>query len=139
MVQKYQNEIAPIFYYGIIRKTNEKYPKIPNLQPPDWKSPYWMNLYIEFEIYICDICVCSIFCYIYGMFCWMLETAAHFQNKLKNWNTHHQLWINEKYNLVSDNLHEWTSFFGFHPQCPVFHQDQCQRCLETQSENKWYY
>ena len=44
-----------------------------------------------------------------------------------------------KYNLGSDYLHEWTSFFGFHPQCPVFHQDQCQRCLETQSENKWYY
>ena len=47
MVQKYQNEIAPIFYYGISTKTNEKYLKIPNLQPPDWKSPYWMTLYIE--------------------------------------------------------------------------------------------
>ena len=46
MVQKYQNEIAPIFYYGISTKTNEKYLKIPNLQPPDWKSPYWMTLYI---------------------------------------------------------------------------------------------
>ena len=45
MVQKYQNEIAPIFYYGISTKTNEKYLKIPNLQPPDWKSPYWMTLY----------------------------------------------------------------------------------------------
>ena len=41
-----------------------------------------------------------------------------------------------KYNLGSDYLHEWTSFFGFHPQCPVFHQDQCQRCLETQSEKQ---
>ena len=39
MVQKYQNEIAPIFCYGISRKTNEKDLKIPNLQPPDWKSP----------------------------------------------------------------------------------------------------
>ena len=47
MVQKYQNEIAPIFYYGISTKTNEKDLKIPNLQPPDWKSPYWMTLYIE--------------------------------------------------------------------------------------------
>ena len=35
MVQKYQNEIAPIFYYGISTKTNEKDLKIPNLQPPD--------------------------------------------------------------------------------------------------------
>ena len=46
MVQNYQNEIAPIFYYGISTKTNEKDLKIPNLQPPDWKSPYWMTLYI---------------------------------------------------------------------------------------------
>ena len=47
MAQKYQNEIAPIFYYGISTKTNEKDLKIPNLQPPDWKSPYWMTLYIS--------------------------------------------------------------------------------------------
>ena len=46
MVWKYQNEIAPIFYYGISTKTNEKDLKIPNLQSPDWKSPYWMTLYI---------------------------------------------------------------------------------------------
>ena len=45
MVQKYQNEIPPIFYYGISTKTNEKDLKIPNLQLPDWKSPYWMTLY----------------------------------------------------------------------------------------------
>ena len=32
MVQKYQNEIAPIFYYGISAKTNEKDLKIPDLQ-----------------------------------------------------------------------------------------------------------
>ena len=32
MVQKYQNEIPPIFYYGISTKTSEKYLKIPNLQ-----------------------------------------------------------------------------------------------------------
>ena len=32
MVQKYQNEIAPIFYYGISTKTSEKDLKIPNLQ-----------------------------------------------------------------------------------------------------------
>ena len=31
MVQKYQNEIAPTFYYGISTKTNEKDLKIPNL------------------------------------------------------------------------------------------------------------
>ena len=32
MVQKYQNEIAPIFYYGISAKTNEKDLKIHDLQ-----------------------------------------------------------------------------------------------------------
>ena len=47
MVQKYQNEISPILYYGISTKTNEKDLKIPNLQPPNWKSPYWMTLYIR--------------------------------------------------------------------------------------------
>jgi len=35
MVSKYQNEIAPILYYGTSAKTNEKDPKTPNLQPPD--------------------------------------------------------------------------------------------------------
>ena len=45
MVWKYQNEIAPTFYYGISTKTNEKDLKIPNLQHPDWKHPYWMSLY----------------------------------------------------------------------------------------------
>ena len=35
MVKKYQNEIAPVFYYGISKKTNEKDIKIPKLQPPD--------------------------------------------------------------------------------------------------------
>ena len=48
MVQKYQNEISPILYYGISTKTNEKDLKIPNLQPPNWKSPYWMTLYVEY-------------------------------------------------------------------------------------------
>ena len=46
MLQKYQNEISPIIYYGISTKINEKDLKIPILQPPDWKSPYWMTLYI---------------------------------------------------------------------------------------------
>ena len=46
IVQKYQNEISPILYYGISTKTNEKDLKIPNLQPTDWKHPYWMSLYI---------------------------------------------------------------------------------------------
>ena len=32
MFQKYQNEIPPIFYYGISTKTNEKDLKIPDLQ-----------------------------------------------------------------------------------------------------------
>ena len=46
MVKKYQNEISPTFYYGISTKTDEKDLKIPNLQPPDWKHPYWMSLYV---------------------------------------------------------------------------------------------
>ena len=50
MVQKYQNEISPILYYGISTKTNEKDLKIPNLQPPNWKSPYWMTLYILYIV-----------------------------------------------------------------------------------------
>ena len=50
MVQKYQNEIAPIFYYEISTKINEKDLKIPNLLPPDWKHPYWMTLYIQYII-----------------------------------------------------------------------------------------
>ena len=45
MVWNYQNEIAPIFYYGISTKTNDKDLKIPSLQPSDWKNPYWMSLY----------------------------------------------------------------------------------------------
>ena len=45
MVQKYQNEISPTIYYGISKKNNEKDLKIPNLQLPDWKHPYWMSLY----------------------------------------------------------------------------------------------
>ena len=49
MVQNYQNEIATIFYYGISTKTNEKDLKIPSLQPPDWKHPYWMTLYDKFS------------------------------------------------------------------------------------------
>ena len=39
MVQKYQNEIAPILYYGISTKTNKKDLKIPNLLPPDCGQP----------------------------------------------------------------------------------------------------
>ena len=48
MVQKYQNEIAPIFYYGKSPKTNEKDLKIPILWPLDWGQPYWMTLYKHF-------------------------------------------------------------------------------------------
>ena len=50
MVQKYQNEISPILYYGISTKINGKDLKIPNLQPPNWKSPYWMTLYNDLVI-----------------------------------------------------------------------------------------
>ena len=61
MVQKYQNEISPILYYGISTKTNEKDLKIPNLQPPNWKRSYWMTLYVKIEELYCsppsDICI----------------------------------------------------------------------------------
>ena len=52
MVQKYQNEISPIFYYGISTKTNEIDLKVPNLQPTDWNHPYWMSLYVGLWILI---------------------------------------------------------------------------------------
>ena len=52
MVWKCQKEISPIFYYRISEKTNEKDLKIPNIQPPDWKNPYWMSLYIgDYNMY----------------------------------------------------------------------------------------
>ena len=35
MIQKYQNEISPIFYYGKSPKINGKELKIPYLRPPD--------------------------------------------------------------------------------------------------------
>ena len=47
MVQKYKNEIAPIFYYGKSPKTNEKDLEMPNLRPPNWGQPYWMTLYLS--------------------------------------------------------------------------------------------
>ena len=50
MVQKYQNEIAPIFYYGKSPKANEKDLKIPYLQPPDWGQPYWMTRYVWHKV-----------------------------------------------------------------------------------------
>ena len=47
MVQKYQNEIPPIFYYGISTKTNEKDLKIPNLQALTLGRIIKMTLYIK--------------------------------------------------------------------------------------------
>ena len=47
MVQKYQNEIAPIFYYGISTKTNKKDLKIPNLQAMTLGRIIKMTLYIQ--------------------------------------------------------------------------------------------
>ena len=47
MVQKYQNEIAPIFYYGISTKTNEKDLKIPNLQALTLGRIIKMTLYLK--------------------------------------------------------------------------------------------
>ena len=55
MVQKYQNEIAPIFYYGISTKTNEKDLKIPNLQLPAWNHPSWMSLYVFHKSFCIEV------------------------------------------------------------------------------------
>ena len=46
MVQKYQNEFSPIFYYAKKLKTSGKLLKIPDLHPPDWGQPYWMTRYL---------------------------------------------------------------------------------------------
>ena len=43
----FQNKSSPIFYYGFSRKNNKKDLKTPNIQLPDWKSPYWMTLYVH--------------------------------------------------------------------------------------------
>ena len=47
MVQKYQNEIAPIFYYGISTKTNEKDLKIPDLEALTLGRVKKITLYIH--------------------------------------------------------------------------------------------
>ena len=47
MVQKYQNEIAPTFYYGISTKTTEKDLKIPNLQALTLGRIIKMTLYLS--------------------------------------------------------------------------------------------
>ena len=46
MVQKYQNEIPPIFYYGISTKTNEKDLKLPDLQALTLGRIIKMTLYL---------------------------------------------------------------------------------------------
>ena len=50
MVQKYQNEISPIFYYGISTKINEKDLKIPNLQALTLGCIIKMTLYNIYNI-----------------------------------------------------------------------------------------
>ena len=49
MVQKYQNEILPIFYYGISTKTSEKDLKIPNLQALTLGCIIKMTLYDQWQ------------------------------------------------------------------------------------------
>ena len=46
MVQKYQNESAPIFYYGKSPKTNRKHLKIPYLQALTLGHVIKMTLYL---------------------------------------------------------------------------------------------
>ena len=52
MVQKNQNEIAPIFYYGISTKTSEKDLKIPNSQALTLGRIIKMTLYISIILYL---------------------------------------------------------------------------------------
>ena len=47
MVQKYQNESAPIFYYGKSPKTNKKHLKIPYLQALTLGHVIKMTLYLK--------------------------------------------------------------------------------------------
>ena len=55
MVQKYQNEIAPIFYYGISTKTNVKDLKILDLQALTLGRVKKMTLYIDIKVVKLDI------------------------------------------------------------------------------------
>ena len=50
MVQKYQNERAPIFYYGNSPKNSKKDQKVAGLQLLDWIQPFWMTRYIHIII-----------------------------------------------------------------------------------------
>ena len=49
MVQKYQNESAPIFYYGKSPKTSRKHLNIPYLQALTLGRIIKMTLYLVFE------------------------------------------------------------------------------------------
>ena len=51
MVQKYQNEIPPIFYYRISTKSSEKVLKIPNLQALTLGRIIKITLYDAFYIF----------------------------------------------------------------------------------------
>ena len=59
MVQNYQNEIAPIFYYGISTKTNEKYLKSLIYSPltekvlTEWPCTYYKRKYKMWDIFCC--------------------------------------------------------------------------------------
>ena len=55
MVQKYQNEIPPIFYYGISTKTSEKDLKIPNLQALSLGRIIKITLYVQIVVREVDI------------------------------------------------------------------------------------
>ena len=48
MVQKYQNEIPPIFYYRISTKSSEKVLKIPNLQALTLGRIIKITLYMKY-------------------------------------------------------------------------------------------
>ena len=101
MVQKYRNEIAPIFYYGISKKTNEKDLKIPYLQPPDWNDPYWMSLYVvdmyvkmEWILSILDLFVIvnhQLKYFLYVEWFWYIYWKSS-RRKIENWSNSLHFW-----------------------------------------------
>ena len=78
MVQKHQNEISPIFYYGKKLKTSGTLLKIPYLQPPDWGQPYWMALYVLL------ILMLHWQSYILLLSIWFNDSAKRYPQKLKS-------------------------------------------------------
>ena len=84
MVQKYQNEISPVFYYGKKLKRLGKVLKLLYFQPPDWGQPYWMTLYVDICRYL------SIFLdyRLYYTIIIDIIRITHLDLDIISWNTH---------------------------------------------------